>query len=160
MPPALEDHRIVRRRFIAFAKIGIELHLLACVFTVEISVTFPVEATRLGKTSCRYAASRQTELEHQYPTHVVWAWLGNSPTVARKSYLLVTESDFEKATQTDTKDTERRETRRTLQQQATSTQDSEEAPVNSWVKSSISCVFIDPISGGQGIRTLNRLPGA
>ncbi len=42
-------------------------------------------------------ASRQTELEHEYPTHVVCAWLGNSVTVAQKSYLLVTEADVAKA---------------------------------------------------------------
>ncbi len=42
-------------------------------------------------------ASRQTELERQFPLSVVCAWLGNSPKVAQKSYLLVTESDWEKA---------------------------------------------------------------
>jgi hypothetical protein len=42
-------------------------------------------------------ASRQTELERQFPLHLVYAWLGNSPKVAQRSYLLVTEADFEKA---------------------------------------------------------------
>ena len=42
-------------------------------------------------------ASRQTELEHEHPTHVVCAWLGNSVAVAKKSYLLVTEEDYSKA---------------------------------------------------------------
>ena len=118
-------------------------------------------------------ASRQTELDYQYPTHVVCAWLGNSPTIARKSYLLVTESDFEKAATLNDGDERRgtnptrsdqktafREKKTTLQTLATSTQDSEEHPVNSLVESSIPCVFIDQISGGQGIRTLNRFPGA
>ncbi len=44
-------------------------------------------------------ASRQTELEREFPTHVVCAWLGNSVAVAKKSYLLVTEEDFSKAAQ-------------------------------------------------------------
>lgn len=42
-------------------------------------------------------ASRQTELEEHFPSHVVCAWLGNSEAVARKHYLQVRESDFEKA---------------------------------------------------------------
>ncbi len=42
-------------------------------------------------------ASRQTELEREFPLHVVCAWLGNTEAVAKKNYLLVTESDFEKA---------------------------------------------------------------
>jgi integrase len=47
-------------------------------------------------------ASRQTELERQFPLHVVCAWLGNSPKVAQRSYLLVTENDFEKASSEST----------------------------------------------------------
>ncbi len=44
-------------------------------------------------------ASRQTELQETYPTHVVCAWMGNSPKVAAKHYLQVTEEHFEKAQQ-------------------------------------------------------------
>ena len=42
-------------------------------------------------------ASRQTELEREFPLHVVCSWLGNSPKVANRSYLLTTDADFEKA---------------------------------------------------------------
>ena len=42
-------------------------------------------------------ASRQTELERDFPLHVVCEWLGNSVAVAKKNYLLVTEADFTKA---------------------------------------------------------------
>jgi hypothetical protein len=42
-------------------------------------------------------ATRQTELEKEFPLHVVCAWLGNSVKVARASYLLVTAADYEKA---------------------------------------------------------------
>ena len=42
-------------------------------------------------------ASRQTELQREFPLHVVCSWLGNSPRIAQQSYLLVTEDDFVKA---------------------------------------------------------------
>ena len=42
-------------------------------------------------------ASRQTELEMEFETHVVCAWLGNSPAVARKHYLQVTDDHFQRA---------------------------------------------------------------
>jgi len=43
-------------------------------------------------------ASRQTELEDIFPSHVVCKWLGNSVQVARKHYLQTTDAHFEKAT--------------------------------------------------------------
>jgi len=42
-------------------------------------------------------ASRETELAQGYPIHVVTAWLGNTPNIALKHYLQVTDSDFERA---------------------------------------------------------------
>jgi hypothetical protein len=42
-------------------------------------------------------ASRQTELQREFPLHVVCSWLGNSPRIAQQSYLLVTEDDFAEA---------------------------------------------------------------
>ncbi len=42
-------------------------------------------------------ASRQTELQREFPIHVVCSWLGNSPRIAQQSYLLVTDDDFAKA---------------------------------------------------------------
>jgi len=42
-------------------------------------------------------ASRQTELQREFPLHVVCSCLGNSPRIAQQSYLLVTEDDFAKA---------------------------------------------------------------
>jgi integrase len=42
-------------------------------------------------------ASRQTELQREFPLHVVCSWLGNSPRIAQQSYLLVTEDDFSRA---------------------------------------------------------------
>ena len=44
-------------------------------------------------------ASRQTELQETCPTYVVCAWMGNSPKVAQKHDLQVTEQHFEKAVQ-------------------------------------------------------------
>ena len=47
--------------------------------------------------NCR--SSRETELAEQYPVQVICAWIGNSPQVAAKHYLQVTEEHFEKAVQ-------------------------------------------------------------
>ena len=44
-------------------------------------------------------ASRETELAKLYPIHVVTSWLGNTPRIALKHYLQVTDTDFEKASQ-------------------------------------------------------------
>jgi len=43
-------------------------------------------------------ASRQTELEEIFPSHVVCAWMGNSQQVALRHYLQVTDDHFAKAT--------------------------------------------------------------
>ncbi len=42
-------------------------------------------------------ASRQTELENDFPSHVVCKWIGNSERIARKHYLQVTEAHYAKA---------------------------------------------------------------
>lgn len=42
-------------------------------------------------------ASRQTELELKFPSHVVCDWMGNSEAVARKHYLQTTDDHFAKA---------------------------------------------------------------
>lgn len=42
-------------------------------------------------------ASRQTELENAFPSHVVCSWLGNSEAIARRHYLQVTDEHFELA---------------------------------------------------------------
>jgi integrase len=44
-------------------------------------------------------ASRQTELERQHPTYKVCAWMGNTPNIAHKHYLTVTDDDFTSAAQ-------------------------------------------------------------
>jgi integrase len=44
-------------------------------------------------------ASRETELANEYPIHVVTEWIGNSPAIAAKHYLSVTDDHFAKATQ-------------------------------------------------------------
>ena len=44
-------------------------------------------------------ASRQTELEEQFPSHVVCGWIGNSETIAKASYLLITEDHYKQAAQ-------------------------------------------------------------
>lgn len=42
-------------------------------------------------------SSRETELAHEHPLHVVTAWLGNSEAIATKHYLQVTDADFDRA---------------------------------------------------------------
>ena len=42
-------------------------------------------------------STRQTELEAEFPLHVVCSWLGNSEKVARRHYLQVTDEHFAKA---------------------------------------------------------------
>lgn len=44
-------------------------------------------------------ASRQTELEESFPTHIVCSWIGNSPDVAKESYLLTMPEHFARATE-------------------------------------------------------------
>ena len=42
-------------------------------------------------------ASRETELAREFPLHVVTEWLGNTPQIALKHYLRVTDEDFAQA---------------------------------------------------------------
>ena len=44
-------------------------------------------------------ATRETELAEKFPIHVVFAWIGNTPKVAKDSYLQVTDDHFAKAAQ-------------------------------------------------------------
>ena len=71
-------------------------------------------------------ASRQTELEETFPTHVVCKWMGNSPKVAQKHYLQVTDSHFEKATQNPTQQASANDGTASL----STSDDIEEAPEN------------------------------
>ena len=49
-------------------------------------------------------ASRETELVETYPLHVVTTWLGNTPTVAMRHYLMTTDEHFKAAVRGDTKE--------------------------------------------------------
>ncbi|REJ89270.1 MAG: integrase [Planctomycetota bacterium] len=42
-------------------------------------------------------ASRETELADEFPEHVVCTWIGNSPQIARRHYLQVTDEHFRRA---------------------------------------------------------------
>ena len=44
-----------------------------------------------------FGADRETELAEEFPIHVVTKWLGNSPKVATRHYLLATEEHFARA---------------------------------------------------------------
>jgi hypothetical protein len=43
-------------------------------------------------------SSRETELAQEFPIHVVTAWLGNTPAIALRHYLMTTDDDFDRAT--------------------------------------------------------------
>lgn len=53
--------------------------------------------TPWGKMFQNLRSSRETELAETFPIQVVCAWLGNSPEVARKHYLQVTDEHFARA---------------------------------------------------------------
>lgn len=53
-------------------------------------------------------ATRETELVAQFPIHVVAHWLGNTPDIAMRHYLLVTERDFARAACNDQEPTNAR----------------------------------------------------
>lgn len=42
-------------------------------------------------------STRETELMENFPAHVVCAWMGNTPKVAAKHYLQVTDEHFAEA---------------------------------------------------------------
>ncbi|MEP3482380.1 MAG: site-specific integrase [Fuerstiella sp.] len=70
--------------------------------TQNLRTTFQKIIARAGLTTWpklfqNLRASRQTELEESFPTHVVCKWMGNSPKVAQKHYLQTTEEHFEAA---------------------------------------------------------------
>ena len=44
-------------------------------------------------------ASRETELAKDHPIHVVVGWMGNTVSIAMRHYLLITDADFDRATQ-------------------------------------------------------------
>ena len=44
-------------------------------------------------------ASRETDLAREYPVHVLESWLGHSTKIASKHYLMVTDDDFNLATE-------------------------------------------------------------
>jgi hypothetical protein len=48
-------------------------------------------------------ASRETELVGRFPIQTVTAWLGNTPSVAMKHYLMTTDGHFDAAVQGDEK---------------------------------------------------------
>ena len=71
-------------------------------------------------------ASRQTELQREFPLHVVCSWHGNSPRLAQQSYLLVTEDDFNVFSQVDSA---RRKIRRTALRQTKSVRGTPTVPI-------------------------------
>ena len=61
------------------------------------------------KTFQNMRSTRETELAEEYPVQVVCAWIGNSPQVAAKHYLQVTEDHFQKAVQNPVQTTQEKQ---------------------------------------------------
>ena len=107
-------------------------------------------------------ASRETELMHKHPIHVVTAWLGNSPQIAMKHYCIVTDEDFKKARQNhpDVDPNGGRESG------AATARHASQRFARLTCKPFAGRHFRDaprrpakPQNGGHGIRTRNRFPG-
>ena len=56
-----------------------------------------VKQIEFGSSLNLNSATRQTELEESFPSHVVCKWIGNSLQVARKHYLQTTDEHFDRA---------------------------------------------------------------
>lgn len=74
----------------------------ACWINANLRTTFYKIVRRAGLTPWprlfhNLRASRETELVEAYPLQVVTAWLGNTPTVAMRHYLMTTDAHFETA---------------------------------------------------------------
>ena len=54
-----------------------------------------------SKTFQNLRSTRETELAEEYPIQVVCSWIGNSPKVAMRHYLQVTDHHFDKASESD-----------------------------------------------------------
>jgi integrase len=96
-------------------------------------------------------SSRETELAADYPIHVVTAWLGNTPTIALRHYLLTTDADFERASRGDGKAVQK-----AVQQEAES-RGTEPQPQTKTPVISAECEAVrlsaEPESWGTRIRT-------
>ena len=104
-------------------------------------------------------ASRQTELAKEYPIHVVTAWLGNTPRIALKHYLQVTDADFERACRGGAENGARAAQNEAQQAHAANRTDSQE-PTQPLVKSGAYAMSCDSeramtivLSGEDRIRT-------
>ncbi len=115
-------------------------------------------------------ASRETELVREHPIHVVTSWLGNTPTIAVKHYLQVTDADFERASKSAAKsgamdaETASKALQNPVQTvYATARQDSTEPPqpkIESPVMATTGdfcCSLSEQMNGGGGIRTPGTL---
>lgn len=52
---------------------------------------------RWGKLFQNLRSTRETELQEEYPQHVVCAWIGNSPQIANRHYLQITKDHIARA---------------------------------------------------------------
>ncbi len=131
----------------------------------NLRTTFEKIVTRAGlkpwpKLFHALRSSRETELAQEFPIHVVTAWLGNTPTIALRHYLLTTDADFERASAGKSPPEpavqipvqQGAETASTDPQAENETCDI--SAENGTLRRNATCE-----GGGHGIRTHNRFPG-
>lgn len=105
-------------------------------------------------------SSRETELAQEFPLHVVTAWLGNTPAIALRHYLLTTDSDFDRATVA--KVLSEKAVQIPVQQGAEwegSEPQGQRADCGNAKENGVLPQRATSPSGGHGSRTRNRLPG-
>jgi integrase len=110
-------------------------------------------------------ASRETELAAEFPIHVVTAWLGNTPAIAMKHYLQVTDADFERAAKSGANSGAHPAHFPAQPVQADTCHNAQNPTQPQGPKALRHIAAHSGLlghtskGGGQGIRTLNRLPG-
>jgi integrase len=107
-------------------------------------------------------SSRETELVKDFPIHTVTAWLGNSPKVAMKHYLQVTDAEFERAAGVEKKSAAKNAAleQQNPQQQAPASacgdvQTDQETPENRGLSHAVAQSHSDTQNGGNA-RDRNR----
>lgn len=113
-----------------------------------------------------FRATRATELADRYPSHVAAAWLSHTERIADSHYRQVTEEHYGRAVEEATGNMPGTGTKELAQNPAQSSHllakqgssRNHQDPGNIEVCGVLMGGDIHP-SGGQGIRTLNRLPG-
>ncbi len=101
------------------------------------------------KTFQNLRSSGETELVEDFPIHVVTEWIGNSPEIAKKHYLQITEDHYRKAAQN------------TAQQVAELARNDSKENIDHFIKSAVShsnCETLQNVANSCNYNNLQRTP--